>query len=475
MATTFNLAAKSTTLTGGYTRTSRKALKDEALVKVKFSAVRKIIDPPFSSIAQITSFDPAHMKESSSFFNFIGGWRSDTMMLQQHVNAFYMGNVFTRVVIEERERLVGGAPLDPPELENQVIAYDDMFECWHNLTIDQVAESCRIYSHHAEDVDRQNLQWTWELILANVDPDLRHYIISEVDSYPPEIGQTGPMAFYVMASKIISTSSNLAHNVITGIMCLELKHFDGEDVQECVFVLRNVLKFLNYGHPAYDMTPPTIMDYLVDVFMRSSNFQFRLYLQQLRDFYDYQIDKPEKLFAKVQAYYTDILSKPGVNWLPVKKKKAVFVAKTEIKNSNQNNSTSSSVTTNSTTQSMSMTSSKFVVDRNPPGDGEPTTRTNEKTGREEHWCAKCPKGGRWGNHSSDGHEKWYKDFLESKKKKESSTSSSGTSTVVEPSGSGQAPESMSRANASVSAPVSSTNPLFRRTFVSFQDSDDESF
>ena len=55
-----------------------------------------------------------------------------------------------------------------------------------------------------------------------------------------------------------------------------------------------------------------------------------------------------------------------------------------------------------------------VVDRNPPADGEPTFRTGEG-GRTEHWCSKCPKGGRWGNHNADGHDAWCESFLESKR------------------------------------------------------------
>ena len=202
----------------------------------------------------------------------------------------------------------------------------------------------------------------------------------------------------------------------------------------------------------------------MDVFMRASNFQFRLYLQQLKDFHSGEIDTPERLFARVQSYYNDIQSKPGVSWLPVKKKKAVFTAQQEAKSPQASSSQKNSTTTSN---SVIAASTKFVVDRTPPKDDEPSTRTNDKTGREEHWCAKCPKGGRWGNHLSDGHEKWFKEFLEAKKKKEESKTSG------EPTPGGQAPESMTRASANVSAPAHSS--LFRRTFVSFQDSDDESF
>ena len=50
-------------------------------------------------------------------------------------------------------------------------------------------------------------------------------------------------------SLFAKSTSTLAHHVMSGLMVLELRHFEGEDVNEYVFVLRNVLKFLNYGHP----------------------------------------------------------------------------------------------------------------------------------------------------------------------------------------------------------------------------------
>jgi len=50
-------------------------------------------------------------------------------------------------------------------------------------------------------------------------------------------------------SLFAKSTSTLAHHVMSGLMILELRHFEGEDVNEYVFVLRNVLKFPNNCHP----------------------------------------------------------------------------------------------------------------------------------------------------------------------------------------------------------------------------------
>jgi hypothetical protein len=44
-----------------------------------------------------------------------------------------------------------------------------------------------------------------------------------------------------------------------------------------------------------------------------------------------------------------------------------------------------------------------VIDYEPPKPGQPTCRTNPKTGRAEMWCPLCPNP-RWGNHDETGHD-----------------------------------------------------------------------
>ena len=476
--TTFDLTKVSANVIGGYDRATRIALKNDALVKVKEAAVKKVLPTLLSSTIQVTTFDPSEMKESTNFFNFVSSWRTDSAILRQHAVSYYMHNVFNIVKVSRAEAVdaTTGTPIldanGNPTYTYTVVQVGDLFELWPHLTLKEVFDSCKTIARHAEDVDRQNLQWTWELILANVDADLRHYIMSECDAFGPE-GATGPMAFYVAAKKIITSTSNLAHNVISGVMVLELRHFDGEDVGQCVFVLRNVLKFLNYGHPTFNKTPPTIMEYLVDVFLRCSNYQFKTYIQNLRDFHPRDVDTPEKLFAKAQLYYNDLITKPGNVWLPIRKKRAVFTAASDNQVPHLGKPPSMSPPSIAPVRGP-----RQEVDRTPPKAGEPTTRINKFTKREEHFCFKCPNGGRWGNHDSDGHDQWYADFKAFKDRQMRQTPTSPVTTpqtqAPAPTPTSEQPASMRRTTQSANflAPVSN---VLRRAYVSFQDSDDESF
>jgi hypothetical protein len=266
------------------------------------------------------------------------------------------------------------------------------------------------------------------------------------------------MAFYFVGRKMLASSQNLTHNVVSSVMVLRLTHFSGENVTECIFVLRNILKFLNYGKTGIDRTPPTIMENLFDVFVGCTNKQFQAYILSLRDFHRSTTNDPESLFLKAQTYYHSIISKPGTTWLIEKKRRAVLQAE-----SSDNNMTSQSPQAHSV-QGVNLSDIPALikalqqlldnnkkgkgpkeVDRTPPKQGEPTSRTNKDTGEIEHWCDKCIKGGRWGNHNRDGHDKWYENYKKEaeQRKKDKAAKKNGQEATE---GASQPPSSMVKAN-----------------------------
>ena len=59
----------------------------------------------------------------------------------------------------------------------------------------------------------------------------------------------------------MSTTQNLAHNVKSGLLVVSLHNFEGADVMKCMFILRNILCFLNCDIAGFNYTPPLIMEY----------------------------------------------------------------------------------------------------------------------------------------------------------------------------------------------------------------------
>ena len=126
----------------------------------------------------------------------------------------------------------------------------------------------------------------------------------------------------------------------------------------------------------------------------------------------------------VQDYYNNITAKPRAVWLKTKKSKAAFTAGTPSQ-CQPVGTTPQQVTqpapalapapSTQDTQSGGGNHQPHQVDHNKPKDREPYTCVNEHRCK-EHWCSQCPKGGRWGNHLTEGHDQWLKLFLECKKK-----------------------------------------------------------
>ena len=55
------------------------------------------------------------------------------------------------------------------------------------------------------------------------------------------------MVFVVVAKKMVTTTKNLAEKVINAFIALQLTHFQNESIVDCIFTLRNLLKFFCYG------------------------------------------------------------------------------------------------------------------------------------------------------------------------------------------------------------------------------------
>ena len=412
----------------GYTRAVCKALANEGLVKFRESFIKKVIKTPLSANLQVTSYKPSEMDSNSNFFNAIANWSKASLKFQSWLHTHYVDTVFH--IVEEEEV---PDPNDSTKTIKRGKHHGDLFSVWHTLTLDAVYESCEtLYKYSNDAIEAQNLNLSWEFIMANIDADLQAAVMAEISRFLPrnaDVAQSGPMAFHVIAHRIIRSSDALAHNVITGVMGMGLIHFKGEDVIACVAVLRNVLLFLGHGTPR-SKCPPTLMDTLYDVFLRCSNSTFVNYIRNIKDFHGTTIVTPEDLFKVAQNYYNDLLTKPN-GWLRTTKNRAAFLASLpEMHYLIEQEAMLSGVGGPTGDKEVETDKKGNVIDRNPPKDGK-TSRTHSK-GHTEYWCAKCPKGGRWGNHDSSGHDDWYAKFKakraerkEKKKEAEAQASASG--------------------------------------------------
>ena len=463
--------------TAGFTRTIRENLQNEGLVKFRESFVKKLVKTPLSSNLQVSSYKPSEMQEKQNFFYAISQFAQATLYFASWFRSHFADNVF---VIQELTETPD--PNNPAQPIRAIVETGNLFEIWNQLTLDQVFNSCDAYMRYSTTaIEAQNLNVTWEFLMVNIDADLRATVLSEISRYVtinPDAAQSGPMAFWIIANRIIRSTEALAHNVITGIMAMGLIHFKGENVVDCVATLRHVLLFLSYGKPG-SKAPPTIMDILTDIFLRCSNPTFVSYIRNLQDFHPSDIDTPEKLFLKASDYYNNLLLKPN-GWLRTTKTRSAFLAnvpeltaamQSEVpflddieepaKASLSSKKTKSAPTGASASNSDSKTLRVGIdvdrrgnlIDRTPPKQGKSTSRVNKSTNKTKHWCPRCTHGGRWGNHDEAGHDSFVEKSKQRRKEWESKNKNSDSSKETDSKATNSPTTPTMRGNATVCVPM----------------------
>ena len=427
--------------TTGWTRAARAALTNEGLVKFREAFAKKIVKVLLSANLGVSSYKPSEMEDKNNFFNAIASWSNASLQFEAWFRTHFVLNVFHLV---HRQTTTAAPPVVT------IHQLGDLFKIWNTVTLEQVFLSCENYFRYSSTaLEAQNLNLSWEFIMLNIDSDLRAAVNSEISGYiarNAQVAQSGPMAYYVIANRIIRTTEGLAHNVVTGLMSMGLVHFKGENVIDCVATLRNVLLFLGHG-TARSQTPPTLMKILYEVFLRCSNPVFVTYVRTLKDFHSRLVNNPEELFTLVQDQYNQMLVKPN-GWLRTTKNRSAFYAElpelaaimedanaapAESNNNNNSNgnrgnrnrgnnntsnapttagSTATPATNNGTGRSTSrrMTDRKGnPIDRTPPTDGN--IRRVKADGNIEYWCGhnRCL---RWGSHDAEHHDAWWAEYEE---------------------------------------------------------------
>ena len=483
--TTFDLTQSAPQAqSSGWTRTTRSALKDEGLVKFRENFVKKVIKVPLSSNLQVSSYKASEMDNKNNFFNAIASWSASSLRFEAWFRTHFVNNVF---VVQRTVTVPGTGTSGPTTTVEEV---GNLFKIWNSLTLQEVFDSCVLYMNFSTTVlEAVNLNLSWEFLMANIDEDLRYTIIAEVSRFVdinPDAAQSGPMAYYVIANRLIRATDSMAHSVVSGLMGMGLVHFKGENVVDAVSCLRNVLVFLGHGTKR-SKTPPTLMDHIYDVFLRCSNAVFVGYIRNLRDFHSSTVTTPEDLFAKAQDYYNELLIKPN-GWIRTTKNRAAFLAGLpELEMALEAESPHTTFHEDFIVPTPKDPKGKSgppggkgkglpvkdragrVIDRTPPKDGK-TKRTNAD-GKTEFYCSKCP-GGRWGSHDDDHHDAWWEKY---NKRRESKRGNGGSDDATTATNRDTENPSPSMHRATVARPLLSVFAPVAHMPVGDDDSDSGSF
>ena len=477
MASTVNIGSLAITLdnhqapkaaiTTAFDETARANLTDDALRKVRDAATKSNLDDKITKSLQVSSFNPTDMKDPNNFFNFVNQWQAILGLMKEHLQAFFMDSVFNLLAMQvtgaltENQRLEYSARIlafttdalaaesanvaritrdadglitsyndgtndvnrpAAPATGTTVVSLDhNLLESIEGVTLEQVVASVKIFYDYAHsEVHRQNLVWTYTYMMNSLDADLKQYILSKLSAIEAPYNNTGPVVLFLVAQRLITTTENLAQKVIAAFTSLRLTHFPGESVVECIFTLRNLLKFLRYGETD-SYAPRTTTTLLYDVFRGTSVGGFRAYVQSLQDFQLHLDYNPEDLFDKIQLKYDELLL--ADRWVPQRKKGSSFLAGRYEEAATKPAPVPDTPVPDKPNDTREKDKNGRPIydkkgnkiDRVPPKRGEPHERTNSK-GYKEFWCgnAKCQ---RWGSHPTKDHDEWRKNSSEYFKKR----------------------------------------------------------
>eukprot|EP00977_Amphora_coffeiformis_P023474 scaffold13450_cov99-Amphora_coffeaeformis.AAC.4 len=173
---------------------------------------------------------------------------------------------------------------------------------WHTMTLEQVVDSVKLQLKYVTDhVHRQNLVCTFDYFTNSSDADFKAYVLSKISSLDTEVGQSGPVVFYLIAKRLLYTSVNLAQKVINGFIARE-------NVSEAIFTIHNILKFLRYGE-MNSFAPPTTITIIYDVFCGTLVASFRNHVHLAQDIFLKNVSQPEAIFDLSQVRVMRLLSR----------------------------------------------------------------------------------------------------------------------------------------------------------------------
>ena len=369
-----------------FTETDRDNLAGSDKHKVQQAATYPR-DPKFSTIEELTKQQNHGREFLSTNLDFL----QLIQKLRSRMSQYFMTNVFMIYTFD--------ATTNRPDATPPV----DLLTDFATVTLDQVKENSTMYFEYGNQVMGENLQWSKQLLLSSCEDSLRNKIESQMATLPSK-HDTGPVAFFLIASIIVSTSQKIARALTSKLQFTRLYHFPGEDVEQMAATVRAAATRLRTAN----LLPGDMNEIVLEIIDSSTIFAFRSTFHTLKTMSSPIVADWEQLLDKACVEYRELILRD--KWHPTVKKKSGFQAEKEGKKSSRSNANQTAVTASNSTAPSNQgpkthDRSGRPIDRTPPSSGASKTRSNN--GRTEHWCPKCDNGtGRWGNHLEQEHDQF---------------------------------------------------------------------
>ena len=152
----------------------------------------------------------------------------------------------------------------------------DLLEQWDTLDIEVLKHHITFLYAYGQDYDLQNLTWTLELMENSCEQDLADKVQEDLLGMAPHY-ECGPMYFYLMMRRIISSSEDAVVAMTEKIKNMKVSAIKGEDVTVVTGQLKMAIVRLN----VLSKIPEDIEKMLLSIFQTTSVVEFNSYFKQL--------------------------------------------------------------------------------------------------------------------------------------------------------------------------------------------------
>jgi Zinc knuckle len=153
----------------------------------------------------------------------------------------------------------------------------DLFSSYSAISLEVVKDHSKfIFKNAASTFLTENLVWSGTLLLNSCDEKLRDRL-HETTRHWPVYYQTGPVLFKLMTQDIMVHTASLMRTVLNILLKLGVKDFDGENVSNCVTVVRGLVEQLENS----SAMPHDAIQIVGDVFRHTSVDDFKTFVVQV--------------------------------------------------------------------------------------------------------------------------------------------------------------------------------------------------
>ena len=227
-----------TTTPATFNRKQRETLTASEHLKVADMATK-----PLPSLFTLDASGLGQNEVNTQFLqsNFLFTSQTETFKVQ--LQAFSMTDIFDIY------------PLDVTGAVNTTAQPLDLIEESVSVNFDAVKANNKLSFEYGDDITRENLTWTEQLIVNSCDQELADRVIGRLQMIESS-ERGGPAAFHILAQLIITNTEDLSFSIVKYLRDLKLTNFDGEDVYKMATVVDGAAKRLRAAnYQASEMAP----------------------------------------------------------------------------------------------------------------------------------------------------------------------------------------------------------------------------